>query len=187
MAASKDNLIWLDLEMTGIDCRNDTVLEIATIVTNAYLDILAEGPVIAIHHDEEVLMAMDEWNTSTHGNSGLTERIRNSRYTMAEAEQETLDFLKLWVEEGCSPMCGNSICQDRRFLGRLMPDLELFFHYRNIDVSSIKELARRWAPEMASSFQKDSRHQALSDIKDSIAELRYYSKFFLNAPEQLKR
>lgn len=174
MSLSADNLIWIDLEMTGLDTQNDQIIEIATLVTNPGLDILAEGPVLAIHQSDEALAAMDEWNTRQHGNSGLTQRVRDSRISEAEAEQQTIAFLEKWVPTGASPMCGNSICQDRRFLARLMPDLEKYFHYRNLDVSTLKELAKRWAPEIAKGFAKESRHLALDDIRDSVEELRYY-------------
>ena len=173
-----DNLIWIDLEMTGLDCDRDVIIEIATIVTDAELTTLAEGPVIAIHQPDPVLAAMDEWNTRQHGQSGLTERVRASRHDAAAAERETLAFLADWVGPGRSPMCGNSICQDRRFMARLMPELERYFHYRNLDVSTIKELARRWAPQILDGFTKRGAHLALDDIRDSIAELRYYRGHF---------
>ena len=178
MEQSVDNLIWIDLEMTGLDTLHDTILEIATVVTDAQLNTLAEGPVIAIHQDDEVLSGMDEWNTTQHTRSGLVERVRKSRYTAAAAEQETLAFLHRYVPANTSPMCGNSICQDRRFLHREMPELECYFHYRNLDVSTIKELVRRWSPAK-DQYSKDSRHLALDDIRDSIEELRYYrEKYF---------
>ncbi|GIX22058.1 MAG: oligoribonuclease [Gammaproteobacteria bacterium] len=170
----RDNLIWLDLEMTGLDTQRDHIIEIATVVTDKQLNVLAEGPVLAIHQPDEVLEAMDDWNKRQHGESGLIERVRDSRIDAAAAERMTLAFLKKWAEPGASPMCGNSICQDRRFLARLMPELEGFFSYRNLDVSSFKEAIRRWAPEIAAGFSKESRHRALDDIYDSIAELRYY-------------
>jgi len=180
MAVSENNLIWIDLEMTGLDPQNDQIIEIATVVTDSELNELAEGPVLAIHQPDGVLAAMDEWNTRQHGGSGLTERVRESRVDSATAERETLAFLERWVGKGASPMCGNSICQDRRFMARLMPTLEAFFHYRNLDVSTIKELARRWAPAVYSGFSKDSSHLALDDVRDSIAELRHYREHFLN-------
>lgn len=173
-----DNLIWIDLEMTGLDCDRDVIIEIATIVTDANLNTLAEGPVIAIHQPDSVLAGMDEWNTRQHGQSGLTERVRASRIDAAGAERETLAFLAEWVAPGRSPMCGNSICQDRRFMARLMPQLECYFHYRNLDVSTIKELARRWAPQLLNGFSKQGTHLALEDIRDSIAELNYYREHF---------
>ena len=179
MTQDPDNLIWIDLEMTGLDPARDHIIEIATIVTNSDLEILAEGPVIAIHQSDAVLGAMDEWNTRQHGQSGLTERVRQSRFDEQEAERLTLEFLERLVPAGKSPMCGNSICQDRRFLARWMPRLEAYFHYRNLDVSTIKELARRWAPSIYDGLQKESRHLALDDIRDSIEELRYYRRHFL--------
>jgi len=179
MAASEQNLIWIDLEMTGLDPQNDQIIEIATVVTDPELNELAEGPVIAIYQPDPVLADMDEWNTKQHGGSGLTERVRLSTFDSAAAERETLAFLDNWVVKGASPMCGNSICQDRRFMARLMPTLEEFFHYRNLDVSSLKELARRWAPEVYKGFNKDSSHLALDDIRDSIAELLYYREHLL--------
>ena len=171
---SKDNLIWIDLEMTGLDTDNDLIIEIATVVTDAQLNVLAEGPVMAIHQSDAVLDGMDEWNTSQHGKSGLTKRVRESSINEEQAQERTLEFLRQWVPERASPMCGNSICQDRRFLHRCMPQLEQYFHYRNLDVSSLKELARRWAPEVARGFAKGEAHLAMEDIRDSIAELRYY-------------
>lgn len=174
MNRDSDNLIWVDLEMTGLDPDHDKVIEIATIVTNAQLDILQEGPVMAIHQSDAVLNSMDDWNTSHHTRSGLVDRVRNSGITEIDAADATIEFLSAWVEQGVSPMCGNSICQDRRFMARHLPELESYFHYRNVDVSSIKELAKRWTPDIASGFQKESAHLALSDIRDSIEELRYY-------------
>lgn len=182
MSASADNLIWIDLEMTGLDTMNDRIIEIATIVTDKDLNLLAEGPVLAIHQPDEVLAGMDEWNTRQHGQSGLTERVRQSTVDEAQAEAETLDFLRAWVPERASPMCGNSICQDRRFLARCMPGLEAYFHYRNLDVSTLKELARRWAPEVAGGFSKASSHLALDDIRDSIEELKHYRDHFIRLP-----
>jgi oligoribonuclease len=182
MAKDADNLIWIDLEMTGLDTLNDAIIEIATVVTDAHLGILAEGPVIAIHQPEAALQAMDEWNTRQHRESGLVERVRASHYTEVKAEKETLAFLGRYVPPNASPMCGNSICQDRRFLARCMPRLEGYFHYRNLDVSSLKELARRWAPDVLSGFSKEASHRALDDVKDSIAELRHYREHFLRLP-----
>lgn len=180
----KGNLVWIDLEMTGLNTSTDRVLEVATIVTNGQLEILAEGPDIAIHQPEEVLAAMDEWNTEHHGQSGLIDRSRQSTWSYRQAEVATLDFLCRWVEPRVSPMCGNSVWYDRRFLGRFMPELEQYFHYRNIDVSTIKELARRWAPELAH-FKKKGKHRAYDDIKESIAELQYYAGCFLRKNSSL--
>ena len=176
---SRDNLIWIDLEMTGLLPDSDVIIEIATVVTDSQLTVLAEGPVLAIHHDDSILAGMDEWNTRQHGASGLTARVRGSRVDHAQAEAATLDFLGGLVAAGASPMCGNSICQDRRFLARLMPRLERFFHYRNLDVSTLKELARRWAPQLAGQFTKEGAHLALADIHDSIRELRFYRENLL--------
>ena len=169
-----DHLVWIDLEMTGLRPDADQIIEIATIVTDKDLEILAEGPVLALHQSEEVLARMDEWNQKQHGSSGLLARVRASRLTAAEAERRTLEFLTTLVPPGSSPMCGNSICQDRRFLARHMPQLERFFHYRNLDVSTLKELARRWAPQVAETFVKEGAHLALADIRESIRELRHY-------------
>jgi oligoribonuclease len=179
MAVSTDNLIWIDLEMTGLDPRSDQILELATVITDNRLEILAEGPVIAIHQPRSVLAAMDEWNTNQHSKSGLAERVRHSTISLLSAELQTLHFLKQWVPPGVSPMCGNSICHDRRFLARLMPDLASYFHYRNLDVSTIKELARRWCPA-AKGFSKNNSHLALEDIRESIQELRFYQEHFFN-------
>jgi len=170
----RDKLVWIDLEMTGLRSEADSIIEIATVVTDAQLNLLAEGPVLAIHAADEILAGMDEWNTRQHGASGLTARVRASRITLTDAEEQTLVFLKHWVPGGASPMCGNSICQDRRFLARQMPALERYFHYRNLDVSTVKELARRWAPQIAAGFSKESSHRALADIHDSIRELAWY-------------
>jgi oligoribonuclease len=172
--ASPTNLIWIDLEMTGLVPERHRIIEIATVVTDSALNVLAEGPVLAIHQSDDELRAMDEWNTKQHGKSGLTQRVRESRVDEAQAERETVAFLSAWVPAGKSPMCGNSICQDRRFLARWMPALEKHFHYRNLDVSTLKELALRWAPEIAKGLTKESTHLALADIRDSIAELVYY-------------
>ena len=178
MMQSSNNLVWIDLEMTGLDPMRDQIIEIATIITSNDLDILAEGPVIAIHVDESVLSDMDEWNTVQHARSGLSDRVRNSRLTSSDAERMTLDFIRQYVTEQSSPMCGNSICQDRRFLARLMPELERYFHYRNLDVSSLKILVNRWAPSQEQ-FIKDSEHLALQDVRDSIEELRFYRLRYL--------
>jgi oligoribonuclease len=174
MTDKKNNLIWIDLEMTGLDTVRDEIIEIATIVTDAQLTILAEGPIIAIHQPDSVLEGMDEWNTRQHGQSGLSQRVRDSAFTVQDAERMTLDFLAQHVDAKASPMCGNSICQDRRFMARLMPELEAFFHYRNLDVSTLKELGRRWAPQLTAGFNKTSSHLAMDDIRDSINELIYY-------------
>ena len=177
MTAANDrttNLIWIDLEMTGLCTQNDTIIEIATIVTDKYLHELAEGPVLAIHQSPETMDGMDDWNTRQHGDSGLTARVLESEITAREAEVATLEFLREWVDAGASPMCGNSICQDRRFLAREMPELEAYFHYRNLDVSTLKILASQWAPSVAKGFTKDSAHLALADIRDSIEELTWY-------------
>lgn len=176
------HLIWIDLEMTGLVPERDRIIEIATVVTDAQLNVVAEGPVIAVHQPDEVLAGMDEWCTTQHGRSGLTQRVRDSAIGEAEAEARTLEFLRAWVPERASPICGNSICQDRRFLARWMPALERHFHYRNLDVSTLKELCQRWAPEMAKGLQKRATHLALDDIYDSIAELRYYREHFLRVP-----
>ena len=176
---SSDYLVWIDLEMTGLKPDIDVIIEMATIVTNANLEIVAEGPVIAIHQPDSVLDAMDEWNKRTHGASGLVNRVRESKYTMASAEKRTLEVLTALVEANSSPMCGNSICQDRRFLARHMPTLERFFHYRNLDVSTLKELARRWAPALTAGFNKQGEHKALADIQESIRELAYYRRNFI--------
>jgi len=169
-------LIWIDLEMTGLDTGADSILEIATIVTDAELNVLAEGPELAIAHDVERLQAMDDWNRNQHKRSGLWDRVVASNVGLAEAERMTVEFLEQWVTAGASPMCGNSICQDRRFLHRLMPRLERHFHYRNLDVSTVKELARRWAPQVLAGVSKEAAHTALSDVRDSIAELRHYRR-----------
>ena len=179
MAVDENNLIWIDLEMTGLEPQQDQIIEIATVVTDANLKILAQGPVIAIHQPGEILQAMDDWNTRHHAASGLTRRVQQSSSSMADAERETLEFLRAYVAPGISPMCGNSICQDRRFMARLMPELEAFFHYRNLDVSTLKELARLWKPELAGGFVKQGAHLALDDILESIAELEYYRECFI--------
>lgn len=177
---SPDALIWIDLEMTGLLPQSDTIIEIATLVTTNELEIIAEGPVLAIHQDEATLARMDDWNQRQHGSSGLLQRVRASTVTLAEAERATLDFLAEHVTAGASPMCGNSICQDRRFMARLMPELERFFHYRNLDVSTVKELAKRWMPKLADGFAKQGSHLALDDIRESVRELQYYRQNFFD-------
>ncbi len=172
-----DRLVWIDLEMTGLDTDRDSIIEIATVVTDSNLEVLAEGPELAIHHPLAVLESMDDWNRSQHGKTGLWQRVLDSDVTLEQAEASTLSFLSEWLPAGASPMAGNSICQDRRFLHRLMPRLERYFHYRNLDVSTIKELARRWAPDISAGVAKESTHTALSDVHDSIAELRHYRRF----------
>ena len=175
----KTNLIWVDLEMTGLNPDTDRIIEIATLVTDKDLNIIAEGPNLVVHQSDAVLDAMDDWCTQHHGESGLTQKVKDSTLTEAQAEQQTLDFLREWVEPGASPLCGNSIWQDRRFLIRYMPALDEFCHYRNIDVSTLKELARRWRPEVLEGVQKQGSHRALDDIKESIGELRHYRAEFL--------
>lgn len=182
MTLKNDNLIWIDLEMSGLNTNTDYIIEIATIVTDAHLNILAEGPVMAIHQSDEVLDKMDSWNKRQHKGSGLIDRIKASTISEAEAEAKTLAFLQQYVPAQKSPMCGNSICQDRRFLARSMPKLEAYFHYRNLDVSTLKELASRWSPHIMAGIKKESKHIALDDIRDSIAELIYYREHFIRLP-----
>jgi oligoribonuclease len=179
MTQDSQHLIWIDLEMTGLNPDSDLIIEIATVVTDKDLNILAQGPVLAVHQSDEALAAMDDWNQKHHGQSGLIDRVKASTIKEAEAERLTIEFLKQWVPENTSPICGNSIGQDRRFLYRYMPKLEAYFHYRNIDVSTLKELASRWAPEVKNGFNKESTHQALDDIIESIEELRYYREHFI--------
>jgi Oligoribonuclease (3''->5'' exoribonuclease) len=176
MSQNEQNLVWVDMEMTGLEPETDRILEIAMIVTDKELNVLAEGPVIAVHQSDEVLAAMDEWNTRTHGESGLVARVRASQYDEAKAVAECLAFMQAWVPERQTPMCGNSIGQDRRFMVKYMPELERYFHYRNIDVSTVKELVRRWKPEILEQFTKTGTHQALDDIRESIAEMQFYRK-----------
>ncbi len=173
------NLVWVDMEMTGLDPDNDRIIEVAVVVTDPELNIIAEGPVFAIHQSDETLDKMDNWNKGTHGKSGLIDRVKASTVSEAQAEQELIAFLKQYVPSNKSPMCGNSICQDRRFMARGMPKLEAFFHYRNLDVSTLKELCRRWKPEVATGFKKHQKHTALADITESIKELRYYREHFI--------
>lgn len=187
MGQNADNLIWIDLEMTGLDPQTDLIIEVATIVTDKNLNVLAEGPVIAVRQAESVLARLDDWNRRTHGASGLLHRVRDSVHDEIGAEQATIDFLQRWVPRNASPMCGNSICQDRRFLARCMPDLERYFHYRNLDVSTLKELVRRWSPAILANAKKDSTHQAMQDIRDSIAELCHYREHFIRLPGNQER
>lgn len=179
LSQPEENLVWIDLEMTGLDPINDTIIEIATLVTDKHLNILAEGPILAIRQPRVVMDAMDEWNRRTHGENGLTARVLESEIDMRMAEEQTLAFLRQHVIAGKSPMCGNSICQDRRFMARLMPELESFFHYRNLDVSTLKELVRRWQPDVLQGLKKTANHQAMDDIRSSVAELSYYREHFI--------
>lgn len=179
MAQDATRLVWIDMEMTGLDPDSDRILEVATVVTTSQLDLVAEGPVLVVHQSDAVLAGMDAWNRGTHGRSGLTERVRQSTLAEAEVEQAVVDFLRGHVPAGVSPMCGNSICQDRRFLARHMPALETYFHYRNLDVSTLKELVKRWRPALSNGFVKHGKHEALADIRESIEELRYYREHFI--------
>ena len=176
MPADQNNLIWIDMEMSGLVPDSDRILEVALLVTNAQLETVAAGPVLVVHQPDEVLAAMDSWNTGVHGKSGLVDKVKASRLDEAAVEAQMLAFLEQHVPSGASPMCGNSICQDRRFLARWMPRLEAWFHYRNLDVSTLKELVRRWKPEAAKGLKKEGKHEALADILDSIEELKYYRK-----------
>lgn len=179
MARDANNLVWLDMEMTGLNPDSDRILELAIVVTNSALEMVAESPVWVVHQSDVVLDAMDDWNKKTHGRSGLLERVQATRHDDAMVEAEALEFLKKYVGQGQSPMCGNSICQDRRFMARHMPNLEAWFHYRNLDVSTLKELCKRWTPEVYKGFKKQGKHTALADIYESIEELRYYRDNFL--------
>jgi oligoribonuclease len=181
MAQNSNNLIWVDMEMTGLNPDSDRIIEVALVITDSQLNTVAEGPVLVVHQPDAVLDAMDKWNKSTHSKSGLIGKIKASRLSETDVEAQMLEFLKQHVPAGVSPMCGNSICQDRRFMVRTMPQLEAYFHYRNLDVSTLKELAKRWKPEIAAGFTKDSKHEALSDIYDSIAELKHYRQHFIIA------
>ncbi len=183
MSQNPNNLIWIDLEMTGLDPDTDVIIEIATVVTDAELNTIAEGPVFAVHQNDAVLAGMDEWNTRQHGGSGLTARVKASTIDSREAERQTIAFLGQYLPANTSPICGNSICQDRRFLYRHMPELERFFHYRNLDVSTLKELVKRWAPNLINGFEKKGSHLALDDIRDSIRELQYYREHFIKLPQ----
>lgn len=178
---SNENLVWVDMEMTGLDPDGDRVIEIATIITDSELNTLSEGPVIAVHQSDAALAGMDEWNTTHHTRSGLVDRVRSSDYDEDRASRETIEFLQDWVPEGVSPMCGNTICQDRRFMARHMPSLEAYFHYRNLDVSTLKILMQRWRPELEVGFVKTGTHLALDDIRESINEMRYYREHFIRA------
>ncbi|MCB1961382.1 MAG: oligoribonuclease [Rhodocyclaceae bacterium] len=183
MAQDAQHLIWLDMEMTGLDPDRDRIIEVAIVITDAQLETVAEGPVLAVHQPDSVLDGMDEWNTRTHGNSGLTARVRASTFDETAVAARMLDFIGEHVPKGASPMCGNSICQDRRFMARHMPTLEAWFHYRNLDVSTLKELVRRWHPELAKGLKKAGKHEALADIYESIEELKYYRATFLRLPD----
>jgi len=181
MAQDNNNLIWVDMEMTGLNPDTDRIIEVALVITDSQLNTIAEGPVLVVHQPDEVLNGMDKWNQSTHSKSGLIGKVKASRYSEAEVEAQLIEFLKLHVPPGASPMCGNSICQDRRFMVRSMPQLEAYFHYRNLDVSTLKELVKRWKPEIANGLTKESKHEALADIYDSINELKYYRQHFIVA------
>ncbi|WP_338615878.1 oligoribonuclease [Pigmentiphaga sp. CHJ604] len=181
MALNENHLVWLDMEMTGLDPEKERIIEVAVVVTDAQLEVVAEGPVLVLHQSDELLDGMDNWNKATHGRSGLIDKVRASSLTEAQAEDELLAFLGQYVPAGKSPLCGNTISQDRRFMVRYMPRLEAFFHYRNLDVSTLKELCRRWKPEIYKGFEKKSRHEALADIYESIDELKYYREHFLRA------
>ncbi len=179
MPQDPNALIWIDLEMTGLNSDSDHIIEIATVITDSQLNVVAQGPVLAVHQPDSVLNSMDEWNTRTHGDSGLTQRVRESKLSAADVERQTLEFIQQYVPKNKSPLCGNSICQDRRFMAREMPQLEAYVHYRNLDVSSLKELVKRWKPELCAGLVKKNTHKALDDIIESIEELRYYREHFI--------
>ena len=181
MAQDNKNLIWIDMEMTGLNPDTDRIIEVALVITDSQLNVVAEGPVLAVHQPDATLNGMDKWNTSTHSKSGLIDKVKASKLNEAEVEAQMLAFLELHIGSGISPMCGNSICQDRRFMARWMPELEEYFHYRNLDVSTFKELVKRWKPEIASGLKKEGKHEALADIYDSINELKYYREHFIIA------
>jgi oligoribonuclease len=183
LAQDQNNLAWIDMEMTGLLPDHDRIIEVAIVITNAQLEVVAEAPVLVVHQSDEMLAGMDNWNKSTHGKSGLIDKVRASVLTEQQAEQQMLAFLQQHVPKAVSPMCGNSICQDRRFMARWMPQLEAYFHYRNLDVSTLKELARRWRPELVKGMVKHGKHEALADIHESIEELRYYREHFLRMPD----
>ncbi|MFZ1851472.1 MAG: oligoribonuclease [Nitrosomonas sp.] len=180
MAQNDNNLIWVDMEMTGLNTDSDRIIEVALVITDSQLNTIVEGPVLVVHQPDEILDGMDKWNKSTHAKSGLIDKVKASRLTETEIETQLIEFLQQYVPSGISPMCGNSICQDRRFMARTMPKLEAYFHYRNLDVSTLKELVKRWKPEIASGFTKESKHEALADIYDSISELKYYREHFIS-------
>jgi len=182
MTKNNNNLVWLDMEMTGLDPVNDKIIEIAVIITDPNLEILSEAPVFVIKQDDSLLQNMDAWNTNTHSKSGLIEKVKHSTTTEKDAEDQLINFLKPYVDKNKSPMCGNTICQDRRFMANYMPKLEAYFHYRNLDVSVFKELAKRWRPELIGKFKKSAKHEALADIKESIEELKFYREYFLKIP-----
>ena len=181
MAQDNNNLIWVDMEMTGLNPDTDRIIEVAIVITDSQLNTVAEGPVLVVHQPDEVLTGMDKWNQSTHSKSGLIDKVKASRLNEVDVEMRLLEFIRLHVPPGVSPMCGNSICQDRRFMVRSMSQLEAYFHYRNLDVSTLKELVKRWKPEISSGFNKEGKHEALADIYDSINELKYYRQHFINA------